>query len=218
MRYRAFYGKTGKACLVSHVDLILMLQRGFRRAGIVVKNTEGFHPKPDLSYGPALPLGMEGLSEVLEFKSTLLMEESEFLEAVNRVLPRGLAFSRLERLPAGTPSLYASLAGLSYSLDVREAAAAASARSGRGLPVAEGATESGPRLAAEFADFLAGKPEAPEIVIEEKEGRLTLHFPPEVKKGFRPQDITAAVLGMENVVFLLRRDAVEVRRSAPPAV
>ncbi len=214
-RYRTFYSKADKASLVSHVDLILILQRGFRRAGIVVKNTEGFHPKPDLSYGPALPLGMESLGEVLEFKSAYLIEEKDFLEAVNKALPPGISFSGLERLPAGTPSLHASMIGLAYSLDALEAAAA---RSPETVQAAGGEALDAARLSEMFSEHLAGKPEAAGISVAVRDGRIRFCFPPDVKKGFRPQDIASAVLGTENVVFLFRRDGILMREPGRPAV
>ncbi len=60
LRYRAVYSKRGKARFLSHIDLIHVIHRSFRRAGIEVRKTEGFHPKMDFTYGPALPSGDGG--------------------------------------------------------------------------------------------------------------------------------------------------------------
>jgi len=210
VRYWAYYSKLGKMRLVSHVDLINILQRGFRRAGIGVKTTEGFHPKPDFSYGPALPLGMESLNEALEFRSNFGIGEKEFLEAMNGSLPAGLRFSGLDRLPGKWPSLQASIEALIYSLDPSEIWAAQN-RSGRSDSI--GAFDSS-GLSAKFKDMLSGHPEAGDIRLESDGKRIRLNFPPVVRKGWRPQDLVAEVTGMRDAVYVLRRDAVVLRK--PP--
>ncbi len=117
LRYRAVYSKRNKARYLSHIDLIHVIQRSFRRAGIEVRKTEGFHPKMDFAYGPALPLGMEALREVLEFRSPRRIEAAAFLARINRSTPPGIRFSRLELIPTGSPSLANATEGLVYSVD-----------------------------------------------------------------------------------------------------
>ena len=137
LRYRAVYSKRGKARYLSHIDLIHVIQRAFRRAGIEVRKTQGFHPKMDFSYGPALPLGMEARREVLEFRSGRRIEAAEFLRRINRSLPPGVRFSSLEPLPAGAPSLANAIERLVYSVDWKSADAGP-ARTAAGLRAALG--------------------------------------------------------------------------------
>ena len=41
---RIQFVKTGRACYISHLDLMRTFQRAFLRAGIHIPHTEGFHP------------------------------------------------------------------------------------------------------------------------------------------------------------------------------
>ncbi|MFC2160822.1 TIGR03960 family B12-binding radical SAM protein, partial [Acidobacteriota bacterium] len=50
LRYRASYSKLGKAKYLSHNDLSNILQRGFRKAGVGIQYSEGFHPKMIISF------------------------------------------------------------------------------------------------------------------------------------------------------------------------
>jgi radical SAM family uncharacterized protein len=197
VRYRAVYSKRGKARYLSHIDLIHVIQRAFRRAGVEVRKTQGFHPKMDFTYGPALPLGMEARREVLEFRSGRRLEAPDFLRRVNRNLPAGIRFAALERLPAGSPSLSAAIDGLVYSFDWTSAAV------GRAWTAAELRAVLG-RL-GEGGTGGAG----PEFALRGR--RLVLTLPPVPARGSRAQDIVQSLFGVENAVYLVRRDEVLLR-------
>jgi radical SAM family uncharacterized protein len=198
LRYRAFYSKRGKARYLSHIDLIHILQRSFRRAGIEVVKTQGFHPKMDFTYGPALPLGMEALREVLEFRSGRRIEDRDFLARMNRAVPPGIRFSGLDLVEAGTPSLFKVIERLVYSLD-RTSEALGPRRSPKEIRAA----------LARFKDLAA--PAAPALDFRLAGKRLVLLLPPEPVKGARIQDIVREVFGIEDPVYLLRRDAVVLK-------
>ena len=69
-RYRFFYEKCGASSFLSHLDMIRALPRAFRRIGLQMYYTSGFHPKPDMSFGPALQLGVSSVAEVVDIKLT----------------------------------------------------------------------------------------------------------------------------------------------------
>jgi len=57
------YAKTGQAKYFGHLELANIIIRALRRAGIPVKYSEGFHPKPKISFDDSLPIGMESFNE-----------------------------------------------------------------------------------------------------------------------------------------------------------
>ena len=65
-RYRLRYTKLGRVAYLGHLDLVRHLPRIFRRAGLELFYSVGFHPKPELSFGPALGLGIPSLGELLD--------------------------------------------------------------------------------------------------------------------------------------------------------
>ncbi len=197
IRYRAVYSKRGKARYLSHIDLIHIIQRSFRRAGIEVRKTQGFHPKMDFAYGPALPLGMEASKEVLEFRSDRRIEAREFLSRINRSVPPGIKFSDLKALEAGSPSLHGATERLVYSLD----------RTSEAFGRSWGAGEIRSAL-GRFKDAL---PAAAGVDCRFAGHRLVLLLPPDPAKGARAQDIVREIFGIEDPVFLIRRDAVVLK-------
>ncbi len=66
MRVRLRFTKLGKVRFTSHRDVARMWERGLRRAGLPVALTEGFRPRPKLSFGLALSTGHESLAEYLD--------------------------------------------------------------------------------------------------------------------------------------------------------
>jgi radical SAM-linked protein len=65
-RVRIRFVKQGDLRFLGHRDVMRCFERWFRRAGVRLSMTEGFHPKPRINFLAPLALGIEGLDEVLE--------------------------------------------------------------------------------------------------------------------------------------------------------
>jgi len=66
MRVRFRFSKLGKVRWTSHRDLARMWERAFRRVDLRLAYTEGFSPRPKVSFGLALPTGAESVCEYLD--------------------------------------------------------------------------------------------------------------------------------------------------------
>ena len=64
---RALFEKTGNAIYISHLDLMRLFQRAFKRAGLPLTHTKGFNPRPSVSIALPLSLGVESICELLDF-------------------------------------------------------------------------------------------------------------------------------------------------------
>lgn len=64
---RALFEKTGSAIWISHLDLMRLLQRAFKRAGLSLTHTQGFNPRPSVSIALPLSVGVESKCELLDF-------------------------------------------------------------------------------------------------------------------------------------------------------
>ncbi len=114
-RVRIRFRKQGDLRLLGHRDLVRLLERLFRRAGLRLAMSQGFHPKPRMSFPSALALGIEGLDEVMEVELVEPSEEvsgtrqpsSDCLKSPETLRSRlvqhsvpGLTFAAVEILPA----------------------------------------------------------------------------------------------------------------------
>jgi len=91
-RFRLRYSKLGPAAFLAHLDLVRHLPRAFRRAGLEIYYSKGFHPKPSLAFGPALGLGIPSLGEFLDVKLVDKVTPDEILRRLRAVSPPGIEF------------------------------------------------------------------------------------------------------------------------------
>lgn len=115
-RYRATFEKGEQVKYLSHLDLTRALPRAFRRAKIRLGYSQGYHPMPLIQYGPALGVGTVGDNELIDFDSPEEFEARSFLDRINAVLPAGLRFRTLRKLPAGSQSLIKEIDRAEYSI------------------------------------------------------------------------------------------------------
>lgn len=92
-KFRLRFRKTGELRLLSHLDLTRCAERMLRRAAIPFRSTAGFHPTPRMVFALSLPLGAEGLDEVLEVELTTPRTDDDVLTRLNEHAPTGLEFT-----------------------------------------------------------------------------------------------------------------------------
>lgn len=136
-RYRLGYSKLGPAAFLSHLDMVRHLPRAFRRAGLEIYYSHGFHPKPGLSFGPALGLGIPSLGEYLDVKLVDRLAAQDILRRLRLVSLPGVAFLSALALREGEAPLGRVLAEAHYAVRLPEGLSAQAAVSAwdRGEPL-----------------------------------------------------------------------------------
>ena len=65
---RLLFEKTGNAVWISHLDLMRLFQRAFKRAGLPLTHTQGYNPRASVSIALPLSVGVESRCELLEYE------------------------------------------------------------------------------------------------------------------------------------------------------
>ena len=88
---RLLFEKTGNAIWISHLDLMRLFQRAFKRAGLHLKHTQGFNPRPSVSIALPLSVGVESHCELLDFdlEGDNLVPD-DIVERLNKALISGV--------------------------------------------------------------------------------------------------------------------------------
>ena len=87
---RALFEKTGNARYISHLDLMRVFQRAFKRAGLPLTHTQGFNPRASVSIALPLSLGVESRCELLDFALEHPVDSEEICEKLNAALIEGV--------------------------------------------------------------------------------------------------------------------------------
>lgn len=87
---RAKFTKLEDIKYISHLDLMRVFQRAFRRANIPIRYSEGFNPRPQFSLATALALGISSDGEYMDVELDEQIDLEEFVQKLNNVLPNGI--------------------------------------------------------------------------------------------------------------------------------
>ena len=213
IRYRVFYSKLQSSRFISHIDLNNIIQRAFRRAGIRVVHTQGFHPKMSISYLPALPLGMEGRAECFEFKSRYLFKEDEFISRMNSCLPSGIRILSLEKKEGIKSTLNKEIETFVYSIDLKSREMMSAMRDQTERILSDSDYYS--RIEKQVKEFLDNAPDGfiQKKILDRKEGKLLLYLKHSLQKNIRPQEIVENIFGLKNATFIMAREKIRFKQN-----
>ena len=128
-RLRFRFSKTGSLALLSHLDLVRLMERALRRSGLPVSFTGGFHPLPRVQFALALPLGAEADGEWMDLEFVRPLDPAEALQQLQPQLPEGFALLEVQPVEVFGPSLSQELVGARWQLQLRVSSDAAAAPS-----------------------------------------------------------------------------------------
>lgn len=93
------FQKAGRAAFLGHLELVALFKRAFRRAGIDLAMSEGFHPQPKMSFLTALPLGVVSEDEYLRVVTAEIMTPENLTRDLDASLPVDIILKGVTILP-----------------------------------------------------------------------------------------------------------------------
>lgn len=117
-RLRLRYAKVQRARFIGSVELTNVFYRAVRRASLPIAFTRGHHPLPRISFGPALPFGMESESEFADFYFTERVDPAVVRTRLNLELPPGVVVLGAQPLDVRAPSLGKQISVFRYVADL----------------------------------------------------------------------------------------------------
>ncbi len=100
MKYVICFQKTGVICYTSHLDIMKVFKRSFKRADIRLAYSQGFNPHPKMGFAQPLSLGYESLDEYIEFETAdggAQIKADEILNRMRSLMPEGLDLLSIEK-------------------------------------------------------------------------------------------------------------------------
>jgi radical SAM-linked protein len=193
MRVRFRFVKLGKVRFTSHRDVARMWERALRRLELPVAYTEGFSPRPKLSFGLALSTGHESMAEYLDVE---LREEPDIPAMpaqLSEQLPVGIDVTAAALLEPGSPSLQEDVLSCSWRIEVRDLAPTDADALVETALAADELILTRTRKGKDVTDdlrpaVLAVRPVGPTLVGTELEAELAVH-----PRSVRPAELLLAL-------------------------
>ena len=119
MRLRIRATKIGKVRFTSHRDAARLWERALRKAQLPVAATEGFTPRPKISFGLALPTGAESIAEYVDVE---LREDAPDVDLeslpgrLSSALPNGFDVLVVDVREPGAASLQEAVTSCTWEL------------------------------------------------------------------------------------------------------
>ncbi len=92
-----------------------LFERAMRRAGLPLKMSEGFNPRPQLSFPVALALGVESRCEIVEAEMTEWVSPRRVKESLAARMPEGIGIVSVQSVGYGEK---AEVVGTEFSVEM----------------------------------------------------------------------------------------------------
>jgi radical SAM-linked protein len=116
MRLRVTFQKTDAMRFTGHLDLHRTWERTFRRAGLSLAYSHGFHPQPRINLACALPLGFTSQCEVADIWLQENRPVEEIKAGLDRAVPPGIEIVSVEEMDPRLPALQIQVQSSVYEI------------------------------------------------------------------------------------------------------
>jgi radical SAM-linked protein len=120
MKIRIRFGKKGIVKFIGHLDIMRYFQKAFRRAGLDIRYSQGFHPHPNMSFASPLGVGLESTGEYLDVELNTCGDLEAMKAAVNAQMTEGITVYNIRLLPDGAKNAMSLIAAADYEVSFRE--------------------------------------------------------------------------------------------------
>lgn len=118
---RLRFTKHGRVRFVGHRDVARAFERAFRIEALPLAFTEGFSPRPKVSFGLALSTGYESDAEYLDVSFADAVDVNAIVDGLAGALPEGIAVVDGVALRDGAPALQEAVTAVDWEIDVVDA-------------------------------------------------------------------------------------------------
>lgn len=116
MKKRVYFDKYGEMKFISHLDLLRFFERIFNKAEIPVKYSQGFHPRPKMSFGSPISLGTEAYNEIMDFETDAEISNEEVKKRLNDSAVLGFKVNKVEEV-AKKSSIMEEFTNMLYTVE-----------------------------------------------------------------------------------------------------
>lgn len=117
VKFRAIYSKTKDSMYLSHLDILGVFEKTFRRANIPLEYSKGFNPRPEIVFAHPLSVGIESTGEIFE---AILVDElpvSFVVRELNKNLPSSITVLFAEYVDMSEKNIMSRVYASTYTIE-----------------------------------------------------------------------------------------------------
>ncbi|MBR3786352.1 MAG: TIGR03936 family radical SAM-associated protein [Firmicutes bacterium] len=104
-KYVIKFAKEGYIKYTSHLDMLRLFKRAFKKCGIRLAHSQGFNPHPKMGFAQPLSLGYTSRCELLEFETMESQSTADLKEKLAAMMPMGIEILAAAPLNVSAKSL-----------------------------------------------------------------------------------------------------------------
>lgn len=104
-RFAIRFSKKGYIKYTSHLDILRLFKRAFKKTGVDLDYSQGFNPHPKMGFAQPLSLGYSSNYEIIEFETKREILAEEIVERMKKAMPAGIEIMSCVKLDDNIKSL-----------------------------------------------------------------------------------------------------------------
>ncbi len=115
-RYVIKFAKDGYVKYTSHLDMLRVFKRAFKKTGLALRYSQGFNPHPKMSFAQPLSLGYASRCELIEFETSSPHTTEEIITKLRDEMPGGIKILSCQELSGEVKSLAGEADAAEYKI------------------------------------------------------------------------------------------------------
>jgi len=118
VKLRAVYSKSKESMYLSHLDIMGVFEKTFRRANIPLEYSKGYNPRPEIVFAHPLSVGIESNGEIFE---AILVDElpiAYVIRELNKVLPVSITILSAEYISLTEKNIMSRVYAATYIIEI----------------------------------------------------------------------------------------------------
>jgi len=117
-RLRLKFSRGEELKFLSHLDLMRLWERAFRRAGIPLAYSEGFTPHAHIALAAPLLVGVTSEAELMDVSLSKWVSPQTVTTKIEKQLPRGITLLDVRTVGLNVPSLQSQVKFVDYKVEI----------------------------------------------------------------------------------------------------